>query len=197
MAIQQPPVPVFFDYTSLITSQHKQKPNFAFVVGWLANSVGQMVDAFIAMASLFDLDNAQGEQLDFIGKWINVSRRLEVPLNIFFSWDTTDLGWDEGVWLGGHEDGSFVVLMDDDTYRNVLQAMALGNHWDGTLTSLQPILQTAFPKNTIWMVDNQDMTVDIHVTGPHLPDIVVAALQGPLAALRPAGVAIANYHLPA
>lgn len=196
MAFHPPPTPVFLDYCTLITSEHQKRFNFQFVVGWTANSIGQIVDNLIAARGLFDLDTALGEQLDFIGRWIGTSRRLQIPLDIFFSWDTLGRGWDEAEWRGGHEGDTQFVDLGDGDYRQLLKAMALANHWDGTLTNLQPILAIPFPSHVVHAVDGQDMTYDIWVTGPPMSPTKIAILTGPMARVRPAGVRIGAYHLP-
>lgn len=185
------------DYTTLITSQHRNKPKFNALVDLTANGVGGIGAVITSMQSLFDVDTATGEQLDTIGLWVGVSRRLEVPLNVFFSWNTNSLGWNEGQWNGAHQAGTTTILLDDDTYRRLMKTVIRANHWDGTLVQYQEIMQTFFPDNIFRAVDNQDMTMTLFVvTGPPLSNIDVQMLTtGPLSKIKPAGVGI-NIEAP-
>jgi hypothetical protein len=179
------------DYTSLITSQHANKPKFAATVALLANSVGTIGDAAQSLITLFDLDSAVGEQLDQIGVWVGVSRRLSVPITgLFFSWDTTGLGWDEGQWRGPNDATSQLAELDDASYRQLLKVIILANHWDGTMVQYQKILQAFLPNSSIFAVDNQNMTMSIYVSGPPLTALQQAVVNGPLTNIKPAGVGL-------
>jgi len=48
------------DYTSLITSEHANKPNFVAVVNALANSVAAITAVAQSLSTDFDLDAATG-----------------------------------------------------------------------------------------------------------------------------------------
>lgn len=179
------------DYTSLITSQHRDKPRFVAVVDLLANSVGTIADTALSLTTLFDVDFALGVQLDTIGIWVGVSRRLDVPLDVFFSWDTTGLGWDQGQWNGAHQAGTTTVLLDDETYRLLMKTIIKANHWDGTLVQYQTIMQTFFPTQIFYAVDNQNMTMDTYIDGEALANVPLAIMQsGPLSKIKPAGVGV-------
>jgi hypothetical protein len=177
------------DYTTLIPSMNRQKPHFAAVVDLLCNAVGAITDTLVSMEALFDVDTAGGEQLDFIGLWVGCSRRLSIPLSIFFSWDVETLGWDQAQWLGQNQSETTVILLDDENYRNLIKTTIRMNHWDGSLVQYQAIIAAAFPANSVWAVDNQDMTMALYVSGPPLSAIQRALLEGgPLSEFRPAGV---------
>lgn len=178
------------DYTTLIPSQNRNKPRFTATVDLLCNGVGAIAAAAQSMQTLFDIDTAAGEQLDFIGLWVGVSRRLDVPMTVFFSYDTDNLGWNEGEWRGPNQSSTQVTLLSDDDYRLLLKVMVRANHWDGTLVEYQNIMAAAFPSNSFWAVDNQDMTISVYVSGPPLSASQKAMLDagGPLTTIKPAGV---------
>lgn len=119
-------------YLELITAQHNQMPRFMRVI---LTSLQPIADALVAarrLPTLFDIDTAPGQQLDFLGQWIGLSRRIAVKDVEFFSWDTLDLGWDDGAWSSLYSDDHTIVVLDDDHYRLVLKARVASNHWDGT-----------------------------------------------------------------
>ncbi len=186
------------DYTELLTSQHIKRPKFLEFVAELTKPFAENVDTMLALQQAFDLDVAEGKQLDTIGLWVGASRRVVVPLAIFFSFDTVGLGFDEGIWKGPFDVSTGITYLDDATYRSLIRTKIAANSWNGSLNDYQDLMQLAFPPaNNFFAVDNQDMTMTIHVTGPVLSAVLSALLQsGALSEIRPAGVAIAGYVLP-
>jgi hypothetical protein len=84
----------------------------------------------------FDLDQAAGDQLDIIGLWVGVGRRVKTPpIGVYFSLDIVSVGFDQGVWQGPFDPSMGITLLDDDTYRLLIRAKIGANHWDGTLAS--------------------------------------------------------------
>lgn len=86
------------DYLNLVTSEHNQKPKF---MAMMAVDVQGYVDNQALCATfpaLFDLDLAVGQQLEFVGAWVGLSRngfddatyrtflKLQIALN---HWDGT------------------------------------------------------------------------------------------------------------
>lgn len=179
------------DYKTLVPSMNRDKPKFMALVDLLANGVGAVTQVATALQTTFDVDTALGEQLDMIGLWVGVTRRLDVPLNVFFSWDTSGLGWDQGQWNGAYQNGSATISLDDETYRLLMKTVIKANHWDGTLVQYQTIMQTFFVNQTFYAVDNQNMTMDVLVDGPPLTNVEIALMQtGALSKIKPAGVGL-------
>lgn len=146
------------DYVEHITSFHVGRPNF---VATVAITVLPLADIQVGIAGIpaaFDLDVAVGVQLDVVGQWIGRSRQIPVPIEgIYFSFDDANLerGFDRGVWKGPYSTGIALSLLDDDTYRRLLRAKILANNWDGTVSTLQAILDTYFidPESHVFVVD--------------------------------------------
>jgi hypothetical protein len=61
--------------------------------------------------------------------------------------------------------GSVSPILDDATYTLLIQATIANNQWDGTESALYPIWAQLFPGGSITIVDNQNMTCDIVLTG--------------------------------
>jgi hypothetical protein len=185
------------DYRELIPSMNRSAERFATMIQELTQGPLDIRGASLALNEAFNLDTAEGSQLDAIGLWVGVSRQVVVPLDIFFTLDLAGKGFDQGSWKGPFDVDSGLVLLDDETYRRIIRVVILANHWDGTLTQYQVLMQQAFPDNTFFAVDNFNMTLTIHVTGPELSAVMTAMLQsGVLYSIRPAGVGIAGYVLP-
>jgi hypothetical protein len=56
-------------------------------------------------------------------------------------------------------------VLDDDTYRFLLKARILWNHWDGKLQSILAMWKQMFPGQLLVMADNQNMTVSVYIAG--------------------------------
>lgn len=133
------------DYTGLITSEHNQRPKFMAAVKALTKPMVALQNLLGGMPDAFDLDQAVGVQLDAVGLWVGIGRRVATPLTgVYFSLDTTGVGFDQGNWKGPFDPDTGLTLLDDDTYRLVLRAKIGANHWDGTLESSAAILNSIF-----------------------------------------------------
>lgn len=183
------------DYLALITTEHSGKPKY---MAMLEGVLGPMVDALNASAQLsadFDLDQAIGAQLDVVGLWVGIGRRVKTPLvGVYFSLDTDGLGFDQGVWKGPFDPDSGVVELDDDTYRVLIKAKIGANHWDGTLGASKEILDLVFSDDThVFIQDNQDMSMTIGVSGAMPSAISLALLTGGYIPIKPEGVRVDYY----
>jgi hypothetical protein len=105
----------------------------------IANDISNLLSS---IQGAFDLDFAIGAQLDILGLNMGVSRI--VPFQ---------------------PSGGASPVLDDDTYRLLLQATRANNNWDGTIGSLYPIWNLLFPGGQITILDNQNMTATIIMTG--------------------------------
>ncbi|GLQ96487.1 DUF2612 domain-containing protein [Dyella mobilis] len=180
-------------YTGLITSQHADKPNFMAMVAAVCGAVVDQQNFLNAMPEAFDLDNAVGPQLDAVGAWVGISRNVNVPIdNVYFSWDETGVGWDQGVWMGPSDPSTGVTVLDDGTYLQVIQAKIGANNWDGTLGSVVPLYNAIFGTSGTYVkiTDNSNLTFTLHVLGPQPSALFQALLTGGYIPLKPTGVAI-------
>nr|WP_310616923.1 DUF2612 domain-containing protein [Pantoea cypripedii] len=155
-------------YTDLITNYHAGKPKFVQHVDLSTRPLTDASTALQGLITAFDIDSAVGVQLDVLGEWIGRSRVVNQPISgVYFSFDTDNLGWDQGVWQGPYDPDDGYTSLSDDTYRIVLKAKIAINNWDGTNDSLKSILDAALEGSGIRMaiVDNQDMSISIWVLG--------------------------------
>jgi len=60
---------------------------------------------------------------------------------------------------------NFSALMDDSHYRMLLRWKVIQNHWSGLPRDLYPYWNSAFPGTSLRIIDNQDMSVIIVVSG--------------------------------
>jgi hypothetical protein len=188
------------DYTPLIASQHVDKPNFLATISLLTGSqgIGGIYDTLASLPAKFDVDAAEGEQLDFVGLWVGGRRSLTLPLDIYFAFDTAGRGFDEAAWFGPGAGGAGITLLDDATFRLLIKSLIAADHWDGTLRSYQMLMTAvlAATGNGLYAIDNQDMTMSVVVTGPKLSLIVQSIINNGILGIKPAGVAISSYAFP-
>lgn len=184
------------EYTALITSEHSDKPRFMAVVSTLVQPLVDQMNLIESMPGKFDLDVAVGDQLDTIGVWVGVSRKIRTPLTgIYFSFDIAGLGFDQGTWKGPFDPDTGLTVLDDDTYRLVIRAKIGANHWDGTLEQSAAILNSIFDTGThVFIEDHQDMSMTIGIAGKVPPATFLALLSGGYIPLKPEGVRV-NYTI--
>lgn len=128
-------------YLGLITSEYKL-PKFNLWLTAVLNIATDISNLLSFINSAFDLNFAVGAQLDALGVIIGVSRI--VPFQ---------------------PSGGVSPMLTDDVYRILLLATVANNQWDGKIGSLYPIWKQLFPSGNIIIVDNQNMTATIVMTG--------------------------------
>ncbi|TXE22164.1 DUF2612 domain-containing protein [Serratia ureilytica] len=157
-------------YLKRITSWHNDKPRFVATVDVLTQAFIDSQSTLAGMPADFDLDTAEGVQLDTVGLWVGIGRVVNSE--------------DEGV-----------ITMDDDTYRMVLRTKIQANHWDGTMEQLPAIYAGLSPSlgATIFAVDNFDMTMDIFISGTRLSPLMRSIIAMGLLDIKPEGVRVSNH----
>jgi hypothetical protein len=185
------------DYTALITSEHSSKPRFSAMVAAVAQCFVDQQNLVNSISNSFDLDQAIGAQLDIIGLWVGISRQVKTPLNVYFSFDTAGLGFDQGNWQGPFDPSTGLVSLDDGTYRTLLRAKIAANSWDGTVPAAASAYANLFAGSgsQIFIQDNQDMTMTVGVSGAIPSALLRALFSGGYLPLKPEGVH-ANYVVP-
>lgn len=175
------------DYTTLITSEHYNKPKYIQLVQLLTGALDANTQLMNSLPGLFDLDTAVGQQLDFVGQWIGVTRNLSPSINnVFMSWGTPGLGWTQGYWQGiGAQNG--ITVLPDGEYRAILYAQVVLNQWDGDIPDALAALQKALPNNGFFIQDNQNMTMTLGITGTITPLVQALVTRGYFN-IRPCGV---------
>ena len=184
-------------YLALVPSENASKPNLTAAIAALCQPFVDEQNQFAYMMGAFNLDTAVGVQLDAVGQWIGISRALAVPLpNVYFSFDTSALGWDQGTWQGPNDSSTGQVSLADDAYRTLLRAKIGLNTWDGTMASLVTILNEVFVGSAalIFVTDNQNMTISVSVAGPLPTAVQLALLRSGLVVPCPSGVMM-NYFV--
>lgn len=185
----------FYDYPALVTSEHK-KPRFLALLDALVLPFVEIQDFLATFPFEFDVDHAVGVQLDAVGKWVGIGRYLNLPLTgIYFSWEESSTGWNEGMWKGRYDPESGLTRLEDDSYRQLIKARIAANHWDGTIPGAIAVWKAAFADSgsEILIQDNQDMTMTVGVAGSYPDAVFKALLMGGYIPLKPEGVRVNWY----
>jgi len=185
------------EYLSLITSEYQNSEKFLLWMDSLIARWGENKGASDLINAAFDIDSAVGKQLDTLGVIIGLSRSLRVTIpSVFFSWydgtpDTEDLGWMMGSWRSpADKDSIEMTILPDDAYRQILKFKIIQNSWKGTVNELYADWNSIFGSEglSINIIDNQDMTAEITITGSVIPAAIQYILLGNYIPLKPAGV---------
>jgi hypothetical protein len=191
-------IPTVEDYLNVITSEHRDKPNFIAMVQGMSSAVVSIQNVIESMIGLFDVDSAVGDQLDVIGEWVGVSRNVSIPISgVYFSFDGSDptIGWDNGTWQPSNLPSNVTVL-PDDTYRVLIRAKIAANAWDGTTEGAYLIWSQVFPDFEILIQDNEDMSYSLIIAGAVPDSLTVALITQGYIPLKPEGVTVNEYYIP-
>ncbi len=112
---------------------------------------------------------AIGDQLDVLGVILGVGRTVDF-----------------------NPTGGASPILDDDTYRILLKARVIMNHWNGKAASLQEKWKELFPGGKIVIQDNQNMTVSVTIYAG-LSQMIVDLITNEYIVPRPQGV-LMNYY---
>ena len=186
------------EYTELITSEHRDRPKFSAMVKAVADPFGGVFDFCQSLYGYFDLDTAEGEQLDIIGLWVGQSRLIPGVLIVgYFGFEdqvaALTYGEEGNASIGGRfynegEPVSGSSILDDPEYRLILRAKIVRNHAKGTTADIIKALTFMFDAPAI-VDDPGTMAIGVYI-GRNLT-LVERALLTQLDILpRPAGVRI-------
>jgi len=159
-------------YLGLITSEYQGSAKF---LSWLTALIQPLDDAsqcLEAMTLAFDLDHAVGAQLDVLGVIIGQGRTMTFQPS-----------------------GGVSPVLDDATYRLLLKARIAQNLWDGTIDGLQTVWKRLFPSGSIIIIDAQNMSADVVLSGA-FTSIAQDLITNGLIVPRPEGV-LYNYQFAA
>lgn len=183
----------FDNYIDLITSANKGQPKYTEMLAAVGAPMFSLQRRTLEAPSLYDIDLAAGAQLDVLGQWIGLGRTLTAPIEgVYFSWNTEGLGWNEGVWRGPFDPETGVVSLDDETYRVFLKSKIAVNNWDGRGSQWRELMSFAFAGTgtVVDYVDNQDMSIDVIVSGVPPSKLMLELMKRGYLSVKPCGVRI-------
>lgn len=150
-------------YLDLIVPEHR-KPKLLQWLNCLLEKIEDIEKCADRIDICFDLDNAQGKQLDILGELVGRQREL--------------------TFQPSKNESS---ILEDDIYKTVIRAKIGINHWNGTIPSIYTLWENLFPNYKLYIKDNQDMSMDIVVAG-NLTDLEKSLVHDGYIVPRPEGV---------
>lgn len=184
------------DYQALVPGANRQKPRFAAVLSALLQPLVDVQTALAGMPRAYDLDAADGVQLDAVGQWIGQAREIATPLEVYLTLDTIGLGLDQGVLFGRFSPATGVTTLPDSTYRTLLRAKIAANHWDGSVPSAYALLEQVFPWHEIAIQDHGNMSMTVALIGDRPDAPTLALFLGGYLSVKPAGVTLNLLYSP-
>lgn len=180
-------------YIQKLTQEHDEKPNFVSTVSASVDPFVQVQNTLLDIQSAFDVNTAQGDQLDVIGEWVGVSRKVPVPITgKFLTWgDTAATGWNGtyGIWYGSGDSLTEIYTLGDADYRSLIKGKIEANKWDGSIPGAYATLEQAFGlPGSVSIKDNQNMSQTINVIGGMLTSVQLAMISQGMLPIKPAGV---------
>lgn len=186
-------------YDRLLIWQYQAKPR--------ARATAQLIDQTFAetwkgLASIplaLSIDDAQGANLDLVGKHVGQSRVLTgmAPRDLF----AFDGEHGSGFMRGGTGGGRWYrmgdpladsVRLDDPDYRFLIKCRVAKNYMTGTIEDLSDMLEFIFgPSSAVY--DQYDMSVSILIQAESITSFKRYAIQDLDILPRPAGVGIKFY----
>lgn len=187
-------------YLNLIPGANRVQPNFVATLSVLLQPLADLKRTSLSMIGLFDLDTAIGQQLDFVGQWIGVTRYVQLPIGIYFSFDTPNQGFDQAVWWSPGDPLFSTTVLEDEQYRTLLKARVVNNQWNGSIPKAYQIWDALFAGTgfQVYIIDNGDMTMQLGLTasGPQPDPVTLALFTGGYLDVKPVGVRISQYITP-
>lgn len=153
------------DYLYLIPPMNREKPRFIAFLSAVLSQVSDLDDLRIDMIASFDLEEAEGAQLDILGRLTGVTRDLPF------------------------EPSSGSRTLEDEDFRLLIRARIARDHWDGSNAGFIAILHSLFPDTEMTFSDEQDMTLTVTVPRD-LPDLHKELLEHKLLLPVPPGISI-------
>jgi hypothetical protein len=186
-------------YLNMIPLANQSQPNFSAMVAAVAQAWGdtQAIEKD-AVLQFFDIETASGSQLDVIGKWVGISRSLPSAITgVYFAFDTVNVGWNQGVWLGPGDPATGLINLPDDYFRLAIKTKILNNHWSGATPdayALASVILTPLGYS-LFIVDRSDLTMDLGIIGANIAPTLLQSLftQGVIN-VKPIGVHITSYY---
>ena len=179
---------------SRVYAQYRTKPK---TMDWIAinGDLGNEIEtAYQGIITSYDIDNANTDELDIIGRIVVIGREFESRLAISqFECGDTDIECGEVSVECTPKNLSDSQIVSDSFYRLLIKAKIAKNNNDATLDGIiNAIREILGSTSTITIQDNEDMSFTVTVGTP-LSDIERIALTTFNIVPKPQGVELAGF----
>lgn len=191
-------------YANTLLLQYVTKPKAYATIQAAARAI-MVNDLLIAIRDGYNVHTAVGVQLDILGKYAGIGRQIigfvssgtyfgfleygEAPpkdgISGFISYEMPDGG---GVRVRSYADANALVyLIPDDQYRGLIQMKIFKNHSNGSLESIDAIMQALFGEDYL-VSDGGDMV--LHYIFPESASLLVSIARYTGLLPKPTGVGL-------
>lgn len=182
-------------YTKLIAGAHREKEHFTEWVYRLTEPFAVARERLADMPTAYDIDFAEGAQLDAVGVRVGLARKLNLRISdVFFAFDDVDgVGFDLGIWKEPRDSTIGITELGDDIYRKLLKAKVALNQYGGKnedVEAMLSLISDAFELNSASFsyTDGQDMSISLGIKKDKVPPIVWKIFASGVFKLNHAGV---------
>lgn len=189
------------DYSQLITSEHNQRPKYTAMVQAVSGAFGSIQDFNKTLPYTFDLDTAEGVQLDQIGQWVGQTRLIPGVLLVqFFGFidnpAALPYGEEGDLSVGGrfYDEGEPIdstSLLADPEFRLLIRGRIVRNHAKGKTSDIVRAISFMFQAPCV-IDDPGTMAIGVYI-GRTLTLVERAIILNLDILPRPSGVRIAIY----
>lgn len=179
------------EYSNLLAGAPSQSLKMQAMVEALTEPLQEARERLSGLKKSFDVDYAVGDQLDAVGARVGVSRDLPMAiLDVYFAFDMEGVGFDYGTFQGEYDPKEGLQSLGDETYRQIIKAKVLANHWDGSREGLEKVLEGI---NEIFGVrviieDLHDMRLVVRLRKDTTPPLIWELFTRRLIDITPVGV---------
>ncbi|ADG20404.1 conserved hypothetical protein [Paraburkholderia atlantica] len=187
-------------YERLLIWQYKGKPRAVATAKLISDEIGRAWGGIAQLPEALDIDNAEGANLDLVGKHVGQSRVIpDMVAREFFAFlESLDGGGFQRDGMGGatfYRYGRSLaesVVLDDDNYRFLIRCRITKNYMIGTIPDLLDALDFIF-NGAAEVFDGYDMSISVVVETTNVSSFELFAVQHLDILPRPVGVGVAFY----
>lgn len=179
-----------------IYAQYRNKPKAVAWYGIVPELAGEICDVYEMVRNSYDIDSAIGEQLNVIGRIVDIDRSFESQVTFDVA---TEFGADTlpaqfgGVEAQFESAGTTISNeVSDSMFRTLIKAKIAKNNSPATLDGISEALQYITSVTDIQIVDNEDMTFSVSF-GEELNDTERFVFNTFDVVPRPQGVRFLGY----
>lgn len=185
------------EYTDLVAGAHAGEKKFKRFIFLLTDPLRKAQETLAGLKNDFDLDLAEGEQLDAVGVRVGFARRQKAPItDAFFAFDNDGgVGFDLGVWYEPKMSAYGFIDLPDGIYRACLKFKVALNHYDGSSGGAVKLAEKfsdcfGLAKEDSSYSDNQDMTVTFSMDKTSFPPAIIKLFESKALPFSNAGVGL-------
>lgn len=184
-------------YSQLLMWQYRSKPKAVNTIKCIESEFSTSLSGLIELMNVLNIDEAQGVNLDLVGKHIGLFRKINsYQILKFFGFlgSPIALGFSRnriggGEWYRNKSPQYKSVKLEDDDYRFLLKCKILKNYQAGTLSNIYEACRFIFGQGCE-VIDNLDMSVSVLIPNKNITDFKRFAIKNLDILPRQCGVSI-------